>query len=172
MTIERPGAGEYADFYSGYVSRVPEGDVLAAMGEDLDGALEVLRGVDAERATFSYAPGKWSLAEVVGHVVDTERVFAMRAMLFARGDAKPLPGVDQDELVEGAHFDRRSLASLLEEFEHQRRASISLFASLDEDTHVLRGVASECEFTVRALVYILAGHAAHHFDVVRERYLA
>ena len=118
-----------------------------------------------------YAPGKWSLTEVIGHVVDTERVLATRAMLFARGDAKPLPGFDQDALIEGAMFDDRPLASLVDEFEHLRRANVALFGSWGEEAQARRGVASGCAFTVRALVTIVAGHALHHLDVVRERYL-
>ena len=170
--IGRPAPGEYADYYTGYVERVPEGDVLDVLARDLDDALALLGGVDEERASHRYAPGKWTLAEVLGHVVDIERVFATRAMLFARGDAQPLPGVEQDDLIAGGDFAARPLFSLLDELAHLRRANIALFASLGEQTHLRRGVASGCEFTVRALVYVLAGHAAHHVDVIRERYLA
>lgn len=167
----RPGADEYAAYYARYVEQVPEGDVLDLLAGDLVEAQGALRPVDEARASFRYEPGKWTLREVVGHIVDTERVFAYRAMRIARADAQPLPGIDQDAYVRGAEFERRSLAEILEEFDHLRLANLALFRSFGEAELVRRGTASGYGVSVRALVFILAGHARHHLRVLRERYL-
>ena len=167
----RPGADEYAPYYERYVSLVPEGDVLGALSRQLDDALALLGSVPAERGDGRYGPGKWSLKEVVGHVVDTERVFAYRALHIARGDAAPLPGMDQDVFMAGANFGAYTLGELADEFAHVRRASISLLGHLDEAAWARRGTASDNEVSVRALAHILAGHAEHHFNIIRTRYL-
>ncbi len=175
LWTQRPGPDEFGAYYAGYVARVPAGDlidVLTSPLEDDAGILARLRAAPAATAGRRYAEGKWSVAEVMGHVVDTERVFATRAMRFARGDTTPLPGMDQDVLIQGAAFDARPLGSLLTEFEHLRRSNVVLFASLEAPVHDRRGVASDVSFSVRALATILAGHALHHMDVLAERYLA
>lgn len=175
LWIQRPGPDEFGDYYAGYVARVPAGDlieVLISPLQDSGGVLTRLSSAPAATATHRYAEGKWSVAEVIGHIVDTERVFATRAMRFARGDPTPLPGMDQDVLIRGAAFDARPLDSLLDEFAHLRRSNVALFASFADPVLDRRGVASESSFTVRALATILAGHALHHLDVLDERYLA
>jgi hypothetical protein len=171
-TERRPEPSEHAPYHHTYIDRVPEGDVVDTLEKQLESALVLFGGIDERKALHRYAPGKWSLKEVLGHVIDTERVFAYRALRFARGDDTALPGVEQDELVEGAEFDRRPLTSLLEEFRHLRQSNAILFRSFDEDALSRAGTASGMHVTVRALLFIIAGHERHHMDVIRERYLA
>jgi uncharacterized damage-inducible protein DinB len=130
-----------------------------------------LRGLSEEQGDSVYAPGKWSIKEVVGHIMDTERMFTHRAFRFARADATPLPGYEQDDYVRAGNFGNRSLKDLIDEFELVRRATISMLRSLDEEAWLRRGVANDNEVTVRALAYILAGHETHHMGIIRERYL-
>jgi hypothetical protein len=166
----RPAGDEYAPYYGRYIELVPPGDVLAALEQQMHESQGFLAEVGEQRSLFRYARGKWSIKQVVGHLIDVERVFAYRAMRFARGDGTPLPGIEQDDLVENADFDLRPLASLLLEWEHVRRANMALFASFDLPTLVRRGMASECEFSVRAAIFIIAGHELHHLEILRTRY--
>lgn len=167
----RPQAGEHAPYYERYVGLVPEEDVLAVLARQLDEVPALLGGLAEERAGFRYAPGKWSVKEVVGHVADTERIFAYRALRFARGDATPLPGFEQEGYVQHAGFGRWRLADLLAEWEHQRRANLLLLGHLDAAAWERRGEASGNQVSVRALAYVLAGHVRHHLAILAERYL-
>lgn len=171
LTATQPDANEYAPYYGKYISLVPAGDVVATLSRQLDETLSLLRGLSEEQADSRYAPGKWSIKEVVGHVLDTERIFGHRAFRFARNDQQPLPGFEQDGYVLAANFGHRQLHELATEFEHLRRANLYLLGSLDEEAWLRRGVASDNEVSVRALAYIMAGHEAHHMRIVRERYL-
>jgi uncharacterized damage-inducible protein DinB len=167
----KPQTNEYAPYYEKYVSLVPEGDVVETLERQLDDTLALLRGITEERAGYRYAPGKWSVKEVVGHIIDTERIFSYRALAIARGERQPLPGMDQDEYMAGADFDSRTLADLTEEFSHVRRANVLMLRGLSEEAWTRRGTASDNEVTVRAIAYIIAGHEAHHVKILRERYL-
>jgi len=167
----RPDRSEYDAYYETYVSRVPDGAVLDTLRAQLESTGALLDGIPAAKHGHRYAEGKWSVREVVGHVLDTERVFTYRALRFARGDATPLPGMDQDEFMAGSNFEARTLADLTDEYRHLRRASIALFASFDDTILARGGVASDCSFTVRSLLYIVAGHERHHVGVLRECYL-
>lgn len=168
---ERPAADEYATFYETYVSLVPDGDVVGTLSRQLEETLALLRNVPASREDFRYEPGKWSIKEVVGHMTDAERIFSYRALCIARGDRANLPGMDQDEYMRGANFDARRLGDLSAEFDYVRRATLSLFRHLDAEAWLRRGTANDREVSVRALAYILAGHEAHHVNVLKERYL-
>jgi hypothetical protein len=167
----RPEASEYAPFYETYVSLVPDGDVVETLSRQAEEVSALLAGITEERAGYAYAPGKWSIKEVVGHVIDTERVFSYRALAIARGEQQPLPGMDQDAYMARSNFGERALADLAEEFERLRRANILMLRGLSEEAWSRRGTASGCEVTVRAVAYIMAGHAAHHLQVLRTRYL-
>lgn len=167
----RPGADEYAEYYGRYVARVPDGPIVETLARQLEETMKLLAGVSEERSLHRYAEGKWSLREVLGHLVDTERVFADRALHFARRQPLPLPGIEQDDFVREGRFDARPFADLLRELETVRNATLTLFAGFDDDAWAARGIASECEFTVRAVAWIIAGHEVHHREVVRERYL-
>jgi uncharacterized damage-inducible protein DinB len=171
IAATQPGANEYAPYYGKYISLVPEGDVVATLSRQLDDTVALLRGLTEEQAESRYAPDKWSVKEVVGHIIDTERIFGHRAFRFARNDQTPLPGYEQDDYVRAGEFSKRSLADLVQEFEHVRRANLYLLRSLNETAWLRRGTASENEVSVRALAYILAGHESHHVEIIRTRYL-
>lgn len=170
LRSERPAPDEHAPYQAAYIAHVPRGDVLEALRGQLDEVLALAAQVPRERESFRYAPGKWSVVEVLGHVTDMERVFGQRALGFARRDPGPFPGVDEDPYVAAADFGARGLASVLREFEHLRRANLELFAHLDADALRRRGRASGYELSVRGLLYLVAGHAAHHVGVLRARY--
>ena len=163
-------AGEYSPVYAKYVQVVPAGDVLASLESQLAGTVAVLDAFGEDGAGYRYAPGKWSVREVVGHVVDAERVFAYRAMCAARGETAALPSFDENAWVESADFERRTLASLMGELTAVRRATLALFRNLDDRALARRVVASGVPVTARALAWIIAGHELHHRRLLEERY--
>jgi len=169
--LMRPGVDEHAPYYGLYVRQVPEGDVLEVLVEEVGRTVALLTPLDETQAAFRYAPGKWSIKEVVGHVIDVERVFAQRALHFARKNSTPLPSMEQDDWVAAGRFDRRTLASLLDEFTIVRQANLAMFHGFDPEAWTRRGVASGVEFTVRSLPYIIAGHEIHHRNVLETKYL-
>lgn len=175
MTIQtiftKPDAAEYAAYYGKYVALVPDDvGVVSVLHRQLDGTLELLRDIPEANGIMRYAPDKWSIKEVIGHVADTERIFAYRALRFARGDATPLPGFEQNDYVVNAWFDECSLAELTAEFEHVRRATISLFMQFEHDAWQRSGIASGNPVSVRALAYIIAGHELHHRNILLSKY--
>jgi len=170
----RPQPGEYAPYYDRYISLVPGTDVLAALAALEDQRrqmLLLLSGRTESDGDLRYAPEKWSLKEVLGHISDTERIMSYRALRISRGDATPLEGFEQDDYVRNGPFARRPLADLIEDYIAVRRATISLFRNLDEAAWTRRGVASKNEVTVRALAFIIAGHELHHRKILEEKYL-
>ena len=167
----RPGAGEYAESYAGYVAKVPETDVVAALGQQIAAVRAVFDAVPESRADFRYAPDKWSIRELAGHLNDGERVFAYRALRFSRGDGAELAGFDENEYVASAPFSRVPLVDLVAEFEHQRRANVLLFRALAPEAWSRFGVASDNKMTVRAVAYVLVGHVRHHLGTLQARYL-
>ncbi|HUL03324.1 MAG TPA: DinB family protein [Gemmatimonadales bacterium] len=169
--IARPEATEYAPYYGTYVSKVPAGDLLQLLERQRADTQALLAGLSDERALHRYAPGKWSIKEVVGHIADAERIFSYRALRIARGDETPLPGFDENAYTPAGHFDARPLAELAAELDAVRRATIALFRGLEGDALVRRGTASNHGVSVRALAYIIAGHERHHVQILRERYL-
>jgi len=162
--------GEYAPFYETYVSRVPEGDILEILSGEIGETLRLIRSIPSELEEYRYQPDKWSVREVVGHMVDTERAFAFRALRFARGDTAQLPGMNQDEYAAGSNAASRPLAELASEFEVVRAASIALFRGFSVGAWSRVGVASGCSFTVRAVSFIIAGHEIHHRSGLEENY--
>lgn len=168
--MARPEADEYVPYYSKYISLIPDGDVLEMMASQNAKTIGLLSRIDDTKALYRYAPGKWSIKEVVGHLTDGERVFAYRAMWFAREDRTPLPGFEENDYVPAGRFDRRPLADLLAEFAAVRRASLALFSGFDEKAWIQRGVANESPVSVRALACIILGHEMHHEKLLRERY--
>jgi len=166
----RPVKTEYSPFYERYISLVPDEDVLVALDQQLAETLILLRGVSEHHGAFRYEPGKWSAKEVLGHMIDTERIMAYRALRIARNDRTPLSGFEQDDYVSHGGFDRRSVASLAREFEQVRRASISLFRNLDPEAWERSGIANNVEISVRALAYIIAGHELHHKAILKDKY--
>lgn len=168
--IERPGSGEYADFYAGYISALPTGDILEILDRQKDQLRHLAATVAPDRETFRYAPGKWSVREVVGHMIDGERVFSYRSLRFSRGDETPLPGFDENFYVAHARFDSRPLQSLVEELVLLRSANVLFLRELAPEDLARVGVANAHPVSVRALAFIMAGHVHHHFKVLRERY--
>jgi hypothetical protein len=166
-----PEATEYPEYYGRYIAQVPQGKILTTLEQGLAATLALLGGLSPAQADFRYAPDKWSIKEVIGHVIDAERIFAYRALRFARNDKTPLPGFEQDDYMPYANFAERELSSLLHEFEHVRRASLDLFRHLDAEGWQRRGIASGGEFTVRAMAYITAGHEIHHRTILKAKYL-
>jgi hypothetical protein len=169
--VGQPDPTEYAPYYGRYVSLVTEPNILATLEQQLDGTRDLLGGLSEAQAASRYAPDKWSIKELVGHVIDTERIFAYRALRFARNDKTPVEGFDQDEYARNATFDACRLADLTTELEHVRRASLYLFGHLDGAAWLRTGTASGSEVSVRALAYIIAGHERHHVNILRTRYL-
>ena len=169
MTL-RPEASEYAPYYARYVEAVPEGDVLDVLAAQPGLFTQMAAVLPESRETFRYAPGKWSIREVVSHIVDAERVFGYRAFSISRGEAQPLPSFDENAYVSQSGADGRPLAALVEEFALVRAANLAVFNHLDGEAWQRVGTASGQPVSVRALAYITAGHAAHHLNVLRERY--
>jgi len=167
----RPGPDECAPFYQKYIDELPASHILSLLQSQRAEAVALFRSLDKARARHRYAPGKWSVQEICGHLIDTERLFGYRAMCFARGDAGPLPAMDENAYVANAAFDDRDLANLVDEYEHVRGATIGFFRGLPEETGMRRGTASGCEFTVRVFPYIIAGHERHHLNVIKSKYL-
>lgn len=167
----RPEPGEYASYYDRYVSLVAANDILAALEDQRRQMLLLLCGRTEADGDLRYAPDKWSLKEVLGHVNDTERIMSYRALRISRGDATPIEGYEQDDYVRNGPFARLPLANLIEDYIAVRRTTISLFRNLDEGDWSRRGVANKNEVTVRALAYIIAGHELHHRRIIEEKYL-
>jgi hypothetical protein len=172
----RPQPGEYAPYYDRYISLVhhnqtPANDILAALEDQRRQMLLLLCGRTEADGDLRYAPDKWSLREVLGHINDTERIMSYRALRISRGDATPIEGYEQDDYVRNGPFAGRPLADLIEDYIAVRRATVSLFRNLDESAWSRRGVANKNEVTVRALAYIIAGHELHHRRIIEENYL-
>lgn len=169
--IGRPGPNEAAPYYFNYINRVSSDDIVHVLQSQLDETLPFLRSISEEKSLFRYAAGKWSIRQMWGHVNDTERVFLMRALWFARRFDSPQPSFDQDIAVAAANSDAVSWARHVEEFREIRLATISFFRNLPEEAWARTGVASGNPFTVRACAYVVAGHVAHHMAVLRDKYL-
>lgn len=169
--ISRPDVGEYAPYYEKYVSLVTSDDIVETLASQLEVTETSLRAIAEEQAGHRYAEGKWSVRELVGHMIDTERIFAYRALRFSRNDANELPGFDQDLYVDNGPYEQCRLADLIDEFISVRRSTVSLFRNLQPEAWGRRGVASQNIMSVRALAFVTAGHELHHMAILRERYL-
>jgi hypothetical protein len=172
LTIQKPNETEYLPYYGKYISRVSDGDIIDSLSKQLEETLVLLQSIPESQAGFRYAPDKWSIKELVGHLIDTERIFAYRALRFARNDQTPVPGYEQDDYVRNASFDAYPLSDLAAEFESVRRSNLFLFKHLNDEAWTRKGVANGSEASVRALAYIIAGHELHHRAVLREKYLS
>ncbi len=168
----RPVEGEFLPYYGQYIDKVPNGDVVETLRSQVAGTLALVRSLSEADGDKRYAPDKWSVKEVIGHVIDGERVFVYRALRFARADPTPVPGFDENTFGKNAPYSHVSLADIASELEHVRAATVHFFANLEEQAFSRRGSANGAEISVRALAYILAGHEIHHVGVLRTKYLA
>jgi uncharacterized damage-inducible protein DinB len=162
ITPGRPGTDEYAPFFAGYVERVPDGDIFQQLEAQRAATLELLRPLSRERALERPTPQDWNLLEVIGHITDTEQIFAFRALWIGRGDTTPLPGFEQDDYVRAAHSSERELGELLDAYDAQRRATIALLRSFDAEAWPRRGTVSGHPASTRGCAYVIAGHELHH----------
>ncbi len=169
--MNRPEPSEYAPDYEGYVSQVSENEVLPVLRSQMDELDVLLNRVEPAQETFRYAEGKWSIREMIGHLIDGERVFGFRAFCIARGEQQSLPGFDQDDYMLTAPYDRIELEDLLSELRLIRLGNIAMLRTLDEESWNRVGTASDNQVSVRAIAFIMAGHVRHHMNVLRERYL-
>jgi hypothetical protein len=167
---ERPTETEYAPFFAGYVSLVTEGEVLPVLEAQAGELRQLSAAVPAERETYRYEPGKWSLREVFGHLTDGERVFGYRAFCISRGEQASLPGFEENDYVARSGYDHQRLADLVSEFAAVREANLRFLRGLDAESWGRLGVANENPVSVRALAFIMAGHVRHHVGIVRSRY--
>ena len=170
MKIGRPSSTEYDPAFERYVSRVPEHDALPALERQAAEVRAVVGSLSAERAGYRYAPGKWSVRELVGHVTDSERVFGYRALCVARGENAPLPGFEQEDYAANAGHECYTLPDLVDEFETVRRANVSMLGHMDEKAILRIGRANGLPISVRALAFIMIGHVRHHLGVLAEKY--
>jgi uncharacterized damage-inducible protein DinB len=170
-TMNRPDSTEHAPYFGKYIALVPGDNIVETLAEQSANTQALLRGLSEEQGARRYAPEKWSIKEVIGHLIDAERIFAYRALRIARNDQTPLPGFDENSFVAHADFAARTLRDLAEEFACVRQASLHLFQHLDETAWLRRGVSNNNEISVRALAYLTAGHELHHLNIIKERYL-
>lgn len=162
-------SGEYAPYYGTYIGPIADQDITSLLVSQAH-ALDSLRSLDDASALLRYAPDKWSVKEVIGHISDAERVFAYRMLRIARADATPLAGFDQQPYVEAAHFDKLPISKLVDSFRAARTSTLALMEELDDDAWPRMGVASGFPVSARALAYIIAGHTTHHIRILREKY--
>jgi hypothetical protein len=167
----RPQPDEYAPYYEKYVSLISATDILGALEGQRLVMSQLLAARSEREGNFRYAPGKWAVKEVVGHINDTERIFAYRALRISRADQTPIEGFEQDDYVKYGNFSERSLVDLAEEFVYVRNATLGLLRSLPDAAWTRRGIANKNEVSVRALAYIIAGHEVHHRRILEEKYL-
>jgi len=166
----RPSANDYAPAHAGYVALCPEEDVLSAIEQQSSATQKVLSSLDEAKSEYRYAEGKWSIKQVIGHMVDAERILGYRVLAVARGDEQPLPGFDEQEYVRNASFDDWKLGDLLEEYALVRRTSIVFFRNLSRDAWHRRGTANGFPISVLGMAYVILGHERHHLGILQDRY--
>ena len=169
--MRRPEKNEYASFYEVYFNNVKGNDPLKNLEDQFREIQSLLQSLQEEKTNYAYAEGKWSVKEVIGHIIDTERIMCYRALCISRKEKKSLPGFEQDDYVKEANFKERTMTNLLEDYQVVRKSTINLFKNFTEDMLNQRGIANEKEITVLALLYIIAGHEMHHLKILKEKYL-
>jgi hypothetical protein len=169
--ITKPDTTEYTPYYASYIQLVPSGNLISILQDQIHETCNFLGGLPQEKENFRYAPDKWTLKEVVGHMVDNERIMGYRALRFSRRDSTPLAGYDENLYVQAANFGWQTMQSLLEEFRLIRQTTIYLFDRLSAEAWSYKGSANNSELTVKALGYIIAGHELHHCEIIKTRYL-
>jgi uncharacterized damage-inducible protein DinB len=171
MKNNRPTSGDYAPFYESYVSKMSTDDIVSTLTNSFPERLHFLNALPTEKWEYRYADGKWTIKEILVHIIDAERVFSNRALRIARNDKTPLPGFDQDEYAPYMDANERSVASLMEEYTAVRQSTITLFKNFNAKMWKRDGIASGTHLTALAIAYIIAGHEEHHIRVIKEKYL-
>ena len=169
--MTKPEKAEYDTYYEKYISLVDENGLLQSLAAQPGELSELFNGVADEKGSYAYDAGKWTIKEVLSHLIDGERMFAYRALRISRGDTTPIEGFEQDGYIENAHAERRSIAELIGEFRLLREANLLQLNNLDDKDWLRMGTASGLPVSVRALAYIMAGHVSHHVAILRNRYL-
>jgi hypothetical protein len=169
--LSRPESSEYISYYERYIKLVPENDIVQATGIQIEETMNFLRSLSNTAGDKRYAPDKWNIKEVVGHMIDCERVFIQRALFFARNNSGPLPGFEQDDFIAAANFNSQPFQDLINEYEFVRRSDLYFFRHLSREAWLREGIANDNKFTVRALAYICLGHERHHIDIIKTRYM-
>lgn len=167
----RPSVNEYVPEFQPYVDLVNGNEVIPVLGSQIDEFIALMQTIPEDRKTYSYAEGKWSIAELLGHIIDSERIMTFRALWFARNAPSSLPGFEQDDFAKIANSNNRTLSSLADEWLHLRKSNIFLYKSFDNDALRRHGIANDNDVTVLALLFIIAGHFTHHLNILKEKYL-
>ena len=167
----RPVTGEFNPYFGTYIDKVPDGDIIETLTQQLPEITNFLLSIPESKGGHRYAPGKWSIREIIGHLSDCERIFGYRALRFARSDTTPVPGFDENEFVANGRFDERTIPDLTSELEYVRRSTIGLLGSLNDEELSRRGTSNNNEISVRAVCFIIAGHVTHHAEILKSRYL-
>ncbi|RMH65438.1 MAG: DinB family protein [Calditrichaeota bacterium] len=170
--MKRPAREEYNAYYHEYIKQVPDGHILDILEKQADLMGRFFANISEEQGLLRYEPGKWSIKEIVGHLLDVERIFAYRAFRFSRNDKTDLPGFDQNSYVPKGRYDTQDLSELIEAFYVLRKATINMFKGFDAEMWEARGTANGSEMSVRAVAWLLAGHLIHHMKVIQSRYLS
>lgn len=168
--MSRPQPAEYDSYYQKYISLVPEEEIIPALERQAEEIAELLKSVSEEKGTYAYTDGKWTVKEVISHLIDGERIFAYRAFRIARGDKTPIEGFEQDGYIENSHANRRSIAKLVDEFTLLREANTIFFSNLEVGDWVRTGRANNVEISVRSLAWIMVGHIRHHINILKSNY--
>ncbi|MFN0278314.1 MAG: DinB family protein [Pyrinomonadaceae bacterium] len=168
--MNRPETNEFDPYYNMYISLIEGNDVLPVLDDQPAELRELISNVPEEKGTFAYAEGKWTIKELLSHLIDGERMFAYRTLRVSRGDETPIEGFEQDGYIENSNANNRSFAELLEEFNLQRRSNMLLFNNLSDEASQRMGTANEKAISTRALIYTMAGHVRHHIGILKERY--
>lgn len=169
--MKRPDPNEYAPYYNKYIDEVPEGDIFKILKKQIGVVEKFCKSIPPKKTLFRYAPDKWTVKEVIGHIVDTERIMAFRALRFARNDTSNLPGFNQDEFVRQSNHNNIKLGDLVKEFAAVRESNILLFKTFTDEMSMRQRMANDKLISTRAIVYVMVGHVTHHLNVIKEKYL-
>jgi len=170
--MKKPEVNEYALYYQRYIDLITTDDIFSVFKQQAEEIVALFTTLSEEQASFRYAEGKWTIKEVLGHIVDSERIFGYRVLAISRGEKNPLPGFAENEYVRNGKYENRSLQSLLAEYSQLSSANLELFKSLDEEMLSQKGTASGKEVTARAILFVTIGHEKHHLEIIKSRYLS
>ncbi|SMO91727.1 DinB family protein [Gracilimonas mengyeensis] len=168
---EYPSKSEYAHFYADYIANVPKANIIESLNSQMHEMYTFINAIPGDKAFYTYEKGKWTIKQIIGHIIETERVFGFRGLAFSRRDPNPLPDMDQDRYVKFTNHNSRTIQNLANEYLAVRISTIHLFQNMTKEMISLKGTASGFEFTVRSIPFIIAGHELHHKEIIRTKYL-